>query len=286
MPDGLPTGNTTDENSWGGGLDSNGWIEWQIWNVTGKDYGPIFSSTLKAGDTVFVEIPGDELMPGDYGVDGEDIAVYLGNNQWVHKDWVSSYVVGPSEYYTSFYRYREIDNPIAALTGPPKTGKTADMFPGGQLPGSADEMKPFLVTVEVPMTKRDGTKFVSKLTLHKDVAKQIQQVFQEAQDGGFKIYDAYCYSWRNIANSSSRSQHSYGLACDINYRENYCYYVDESKPGGVGEICYEGWWKPGEDEFSAGQDSAVVQAFYRIGWGWGGDWHSKKDYMHFSYNGG
>ncbi len=29
----------------------------------------------------------------------------------------------------------------------------------------------------------------------------------------------------------------------------------------------------------------VVAAFARIGWEWGGDWNSAKDYQHFSENG-
>jgi hypothetical protein len=29
----------------------------------------------------------------------------------------------------------------------------------------------------------------------------------------------------------------------------------------------------------------VTRAFASIGWGWGGDWHSLKDYEHFSRNG-
>jgi hypothetical protein len=30
----------------------------------------------------------------------------------------------------------------------------------------------------------------------------------------------------------------------------------------------------------------VVRAFASVGWRWGGDYHSLKDYMHFSANGG
>ena len=30
---------------------------------------------------------------------------------------------------------------------------------------------------------------------------------------------------------------------------------------------------------------AVTQAFASIGWGWGGNWNSLKDYQHFSANG-
>jgi hypothetical protein len=29
----------------------------------------------------------------------------------------------------------------------------------------------------------------------------------------------------------------------------------------------------------------VLRAFGRIGWGWGGDWSSAKDYQHLSANG-
>jgi D-alanyl-D-alanine carboxypeptidase len=29
----------------------------------------------------------------------------------------------------------------------------------------------------------------------------------------------------------------------------------------------------------------VVTSFKAIGWGWGGDWHTLKDYMHFSLTG-
>ena len=107
---------------------------------------------------------------------------------------------------------------------------------------------------------------------------------------GFKIYDAYCYSWRNVAGSSTKSAHSYGLACDINPKENYCYCISsfgtctiKNPTTGKTDLCYDGWWKPGVDEYSMAEDSSIVRAFYSIGWGWGGNWKSKKDYMHFSY---
>ena len=36
---------------------------------------------------------------------------------------------------------------------------------------------------------------------------------------------------------------------------------------------------------SSGPDDVVVRAFARIGWEWGGDWSSAKDYQHFSASG-
>ena len=163
------------------------------------------------------------------------------------------------------------------------------MFPNG-IPSTESEVKKYLTTIDVPITKKDGTKTTTKLTLHKDFANDVKKVFQIAQDNGFKIYDAYCYSWRNVAGSSTKSAHSYGLACDINPKENYCYCISsfstctiKNPTTGKTDLCYDGWWKPGIDEYSMAEDSSIVRAFYSIGWGWGGNWKSKKDYMHFSY---
>jgi D-alanyl-D-alanine carboxypeptidase len=78
------------------------------------------------------------------------------------------------------------------------------------------------------------------------------------------------------------SQHSYGLAVDINSLQNPYVredgfvrnrfarpYVDRSQvlPG----MIHEG--------------DVVVRAFAAIGWEWGGDWSGGKDYMHFSLAG-
>ena len=69
------------------------------------------------------------------------------------------------------------------------------------------------------------------------------------------------------------------LADKLNITENYCIKND-------GTVVAGSFWKPGENEFSIPRNSAVTRAFSSIGWGWGGNWSSKKDYMHFSYNGG
>jgi hypothetical protein len=78
------------------------------------------------------------------------------------------------------------------------------------------------------------------------------------------------------------SQHSYGLAIDVNPLQNPFVrsdgwvrnrfarrYVDRSRdlPGMIHA------------------DDVVVDAFAAIGWSWGGDWSGEKDYMHFSASG-
>ena len=82
-------------------------------------------------------------------------------------------------------------------------------------------------------------------------------------------------------NPGSLSQHSYGWAVDINPLENP--YVKDgkvlrraAKPFVDRTKHVRGMIHPGD---------VVVRSFTQIGWGWGGDWHTLKDYMHFSLTG-
>jgi hypothetical protein len=90
------------------------------------------------------------------------------------------------------------------------------------------------------------------------------------------------FACRPARGQTAWSQHAYGLAIDINPFHNpyqkgkvvlpelATAYLDRARvqPGMV---------QPG---------GAVVKAFAAIGWKWGGDYRSLKDYMHFSANGG
>lgn len=89
------------------------------------------------------------------------------------------------------------------------------------------------------------------------------------------------FGCRPAVGSGSWSQHAYGLAVDINpFHNPYVHgeliipelamsYLDRDRvlPGMV----FDG--------------DVVVEAFAEIGWAWGGNWNSLKDWMHFSQNG-
>jgi hypothetical protein len=77
------------------------------------------------------------------------------------------------------------------------------------------------------------------------------------------------------------SQHSYGTAIDLNPLRNP--YVGTSgttsHPASVPYL--ERSPRPGVIT----GDGPVVAAFREIGWSWGGDWSTVKDYQHFSLSG-
>ena len=113
------------------------------------------------------------------------------------------------------------------------------------------------------------------LQVHEALASSVQQIFAEIYAGKerFPIHTLGGYNWRG---DGSSSEHCLGTALDINWEENYMC----TKSGAPLTGSY---WKPGEDAYSIPANGEVVRIFAKYGFGWGGTWNSKKDYMHFSY---
>lgn len=89
------------------------------------------------------------------------------------------------------------------------------------------------------------------------------------------------FNCRRVTGGTSWSEHSYGTAIDINPRQNP--YVNGSvvlpengRPWVERRPPERGMIVP---------DSIVTRAFQAIGWKWGGDYRSLKDYQHFSASG-
>ena len=73
----------------------------------------------------------------------------------------------------------------------------------------------------------------------------------------------------------------YGLAVDINPFEN-----PEIQDGQADPQAAVAWAdRSRSSPAMISEGDAAWRAFHAIGWAWGGDWHSLKDYMHFSANG-
>lgn len=150
---------------------------------------------------------------------------------------------------------------------------------GFELPETQEEAEPIMREIEINVWKVNGKgeKYAStaQLTVHKDVADTVSEIFQEIFEGDeqFPIASVGGYAWRG-----GRSEHNWGTAIDINPTQNYCIYTSGTIVGD--------FWKPYEDQYSITPYGDVMNAFENHGWTWGGDaWSGNVDYMHFSYFG-
>jgi hypothetical protein len=143
----------------------------------------------------------------------------------------------------------------------------------------------------------DGHVHTGTLVVHRDLARAVVGAFRELYSSGFPIrrmvpVDAYggsdfrsieadntsAFNCRYVDGTTRWSEHAYGRAIDINPIENP--YVSGGRTSHAASRPYldRSRRRPG----MAVEGGALVRAFDRIGWGWGGRWSGAKDYQHFS----
>lgn len=88
-----------------------------------------------------------------------------------------------------------------------------------------------------------------------------------------------CFNYRVIAGSSSLSNHSFGLAIDINPLYNP--YVSGGYVQPATGAAYTD--RSGDFPYKIDREDLCYQLFTERGFTWGGDWSSPKDYQHFEY---
>ncbi len=89
------------------------------------------------------------------------------------------------------------------------------------------------------------------------------------------------FNCRLVPGTRIWAQHAYGLAVDIDPLEN-----PEVRSGQTDPAAAVAWADRSRSSPAMIRHQDVVwPAFHAIGWTWGGDWSSLKDYMHFSANG-
>ena len=148
----------------------------------------------------------------------------------------------------------------------------------------------------------DGNAHVGELAIHRDYARRVATVFERLYDARWpirrmRLVDDYAgsdtrsmaadntsgFNCRRVAGSRAWSAHAYGAAVDINPVQN----PDLTRPvgGPPSRTPLRGRRPVRQCAPRPRRDHgrrAVVRAFARIGWEWGGAWSSGPDYQHFS----
>lgn len=163
-------------------------------------------------------------------------------------------------------------------------------------PVGLDELR-LVTVVHAGMESRDRW---GLLVVHHDVAEDIAAAFGEIHAAGFAIrrmelihrYDGdddasmaadntSAFNCRTVAGTDRWSQHAWGRAIDINPVENPYVRGSSVEPPAGREYTDRSDVRPG----MIVRPGPVLDAFEAIGWGWGGDWESSKDYQHLSLSG-
>lgn len=145
----------------------------------------------------------------------------------------------------------------------------------------------------------DGNIHTGEMIVNGRVAADVVGVFAELYAAGFPIEEMRViraeeidapptgdgnvtgsFACREAVNSGNWSQHAYGLAIDVNPFHNPYLKGDLVIPELASFYLDRDLRLPGMVE-----TSIVVEAFASIGWRWGGNWNSLKDWMHFSESG-
>ncbi len=158
----------------------------------------------------------------------------------------------------------------------------------------------------------DGRHHTGELLLNRAVADDVVTVFEQLHAARFPLEEVRvvgtaeldlpptgdgnvttAFVCRPTRGATSWSQHAYGLAVDINPFHNPYLRGSAASPAEALEsdaivlpelatsYVDRGRVRPG----MIVPGDVVTTAFRSIGWGWGGDWRSLKDWMHFSADG-
>ena len=148
----------------------------------------------------------------------------------------------------------------------------------------------------------DGEVRIGEMVANKKIASKLCDIFYELYQEKYEIekmvlvddYDAddnlsmadnntSCFNFRTVSGTKRLSNHSYGLAVDINPRYNPYIHMKDGKM-----VCepengrrYQNREKQFEHKITP--EDPCYQIFIRNGFTWGGEWEASKDYQHFQY---
>lgn len=151
-----------------------------------------------------------------------------------------------------------------------------------------------LVLLDVEYISFNQNLHRGQLVVHKDVAQDLEEIFSELRTLAFPInkmvplsmYDwddersmqdnnTSAFNYRCIAGTDRLSNHSFGLAIDVNPLLNPYEQFD-------GVIVPQGARYDPSRPGTLTKDSPAVSLFLERGWDWGGLWDHNIDWQHFA----
>lgn len=148
---------------------------------------------------------------------------------------------------------------------------------------------------------KDGSIQMGELVCNQAIASDLLEIFRELFKAHYPIerivlidnYDAddarsmadnntSCFNFRSVAGTTRLSNHSRGLAIDINPRYNPC--VKRRKDGTTKVEPSNGRAYTDRSktfDYKISHADLCYRLFIQHGFKWGGNWKSKKDYQHF-----
>lgn len=146
----------------------------------------------------------------------------------------------------------------------------------------------------------DGLTHKGELIVNKSIAEKVCLIFQELYDAKYPIekiclVDNYngndndsmsdnnssCFNYRTIDSSTKLSNHSKGLAIDINPLYNPYIRFFNGEMSVLPEAGKKYVDRNTDCAYMIQKGDACYNAFTKHGFSWGGEWTSSKDYQHF-----
>jgi hypothetical protein len=156
-----------------------------------------------------------------------------------------------------------------------------------------------LMLLRIPYWGFEGKVHQGEMIVAKSVAGDVLKVFRQLYAEQFPIErmvrienyggddnasmaanNTSAFNCRLLTDSTSLSEHAYGTAIDINPKQNPYVKGSTVLPPEGKDYLDRSNVRPGMIE-----QGSVKKVFESIGWKWGGEWESLKDYQHFSQSG-
>lgn len=201
---------------------------------------------------------------------------------------------------TAFWDEVARRNRFSVSVAPVDDALAARMTPTSWRPGCPVPLSA-LRYLRVPHVGFDGAEHTGELVVHRDAVgftialfrllweerfpverMQLVDDYGGSDDASVAANNTSAFNCRPaVGGSGSWSEHAFGLAIDINPVQNpYVSGATVIPPSGAAYLD-RGDVRPG----MVVRGGPVVNATRFLGWGWGGDWRSTKDYQHVSAGG-